>query len=100
MSGTRSHHWTGPLLLDVLDAAGITDAPGKKTHMRHVILASGSDGYTVAVAIGEIDPRGEGKQVMLALKQDGNKLAAPRLIVPDDASFTRGVHDLAELDVK
>jgi hypothetical protein len=100
MSGAQSHHWAGPLLLDVLNAAGITDAPGKKTHMRHVILASGTDGYTVTVAIGEIDPRGEGKQVIVALQEDGTPLATPRLVVPNDASFTRGVKDLAGIDVK
>lgn len=100
MSGKQTHRWTGPLLLDVLNAASIADAPGKKTHMRHVILASGSDGYAVAVAIGEIDPRGEGKQVILALREDGKPLGAPRLVVPNDASFTRGVHDLAGIEVK
>ncbi len=100
MSGEQTHRWSGPLLLDVLNAAGITDAPGKKTHMRHVILASGTDGYTVAVAIGEIDTRAEGKQVIVALQEDGKALAIPRLIVPRDASFTRGVRDLKGVEVK
>ncbi len=100
MSGKQTHRWTGPLLLDVLNQASITDEPGKRTHMRHVILARGSDGYAAAVAIGEIDPRGEGKQVIVAVTQDGKPLRAPRLVVPGDASFTRAVHDLAEIEVK
>ncbi len=100
MSGRQTHRWTGPLLLDVLNQAGVTDEPGKRTHIRHVILARGSDGYAVAVAIGEIDPKGEGKQVIVALTQDGTSLRAPRLVVPGDASFTRAVHDLENLDVK
>ena len=100
MSGEQNHRWTGPLLLDVLNAASITDAPGKKTHFRHVIMATGTDGYTVAVAIGEIDPLCEGKQVIVAMTEDGKQMKAPRLIVPNDTAFARGVRDLAGLEVK
>jgi hypothetical protein len=100
MSGRQTHRWTGPLLLDVLNQAGMTDAPGKRTHWQHVILATGSDGYAAAIALGEIDPKGEGKQVIVAVTQDGAPMKAPRLVVPEDASFTRCVHDLATLDVK
>ena len=100
MSGTQTHSWTGPLLLDVLDRAGLTDEPGKRTHIRHVILARGADGYAAALAIGEIDAKGEGKQVLVALTQDGAKLKAPRLVVPGDRSFTRAVHDLTAIEVR
>jgi len=100
MAGQESHHWTGPLLLDVVDRASMTDAPGKKTHMQHAILARGSDGYAVAVAIGEIDSRGEGKQVIVALEQDGKPLPTPRLVVPNDRAFARGVRDLVGLEVR
>jgi hypothetical protein len=100
MHGEVSHSWSGPLLADVIGAAGVTDAPGKKTHWRHVIIAEGADHYGVAVAIGEIDPRGAGKQVIVAVKQDAKVLPAPRLIVPGDASFARGVHDLVTLEVR
>jgi hypothetical protein len=100
MSGRQTHSWTGPLLLDVLNKASLTDEPGKRTHIRHVILAEGSDGYAASVAIGEIEPKGEGKQVIIALTQDGAALKAPRLVVPGDASFTRCVHDLVRIDVR
>jgi DMSO/TMAO reductase YedYZ molybdopterin-dependent catalytic subunit len=100
MSGMQTHSWTGPLLLDVLDRAGLTDEPGKRTHIRHVILARGADGYAAAVAIGEIDPKGEGKQVLVALTQDGKALKTPRLVVPGDRSFTRSVHDLTAIEVR
>jgi len=100
MGDEQAHRWSGPLLLDVLAAASVTDEPGKKTHMRHVILARGTDGYAVAVAIGEIEPVCEGKQVILALTEDDKKLAAPRLVVPGDTHFARGVHDLVALEVR
>jgi hypothetical protein len=100
MHGEDAHSWTGPLLADVIAAAGVTDAPGKKTHWRHVIIAEGADHYGVAVSIGEIDPKGAGKQVIVAVKEGDKALAAPRLIVPGDASFARGVHELVSLEVK
>jgi hypothetical protein len=100
MHGAEAGQWSGPLLLDVLQQASITDAPGKRTHMRHVIIATGADGYGAAIAIGEIDPKGAGKQVIVAVAQDGKPLATPRLVVPGDASFTRGVRDLVGLEVR
>jgi hypothetical protein len=100
MGGQQTHRWSGPLLLDVLAAANVTDAPGKKTHMRHIILARGADGYIVAVAIGEIEPIGEGKQVIVATREDDKPLAAPRLVVPGDSHLARGVRDLQGLEVQ
>jgi hypothetical protein len=38
--------------------------------------------------------------VIVALREDDKPMAAPRLVVPGDSSFTRGVHDLAGLDVR
>jgi len=99
MHGTEAHLWAGPLLLEVVNAAGITDAPGKKTHLRHVLTASGKDGYGAALALGEIDPKGEAKTVIIATVQDGVPLAAPRLIIPGDKSMARCVHDLSEIDI-
>jgi hypothetical protein len=98
--GRQAHRWSGPRLLDVLGVAGVTDEPGRKTHMRHVILARGADGYAVAVAIGEIEPVGEGKQVIVALREDDVPLEAPRLVVPGDAHFARGVRGLVALEVR
>lgn len=100
MHGPQSHHWTGPLLASVVAAAGVQDEPGKRTHMRHVILALGSDGYGVAVALGEFDPMAEGKQIIVAVRQDDTPLPSPRLVVPSDASFTRGVRDLVTIEVR
>jgi hypothetical protein len=100
MHGPQAHRWSGPLLLDVVNSVGLKDEPGTKTHMRHVIIAQGSDGYAVAIAIGEIDPSVEGKQVIVAMRQDDAPLASPRLVVPGDASFARGVHDLKALEIR
>jgi hypothetical protein len=90
----------GVLLWPLLDGAGWVDAPGRKTHLQHVILARGRDGYAVALAIAEIDPGFEGKQVLIATTQDGKKLAAPELVVPGDRRAGRRVHDLTGIEVQ
>ncbi len=90
----------GPLLLDVINQAGLKDAPGFKTHMRHVIMAQGADSYAVSVAIGEIDPKGEAKHIIIALREDDKPLGSLRLIVPGDASFARGVYELKSLEIQ
>jgi hypothetical protein len=90
----------GALLWPLLDGAGWVDAPGRKTHMQHVILARGRDSYAVAVAIAEIDPAFEGKQVLIATVQDGKPLASPELVVPGDRHAGRRVHDLVGIEVQ
>ncbi len=90
----------GTLLWPMLEAAGWVDLPGRKTHLQHVILAKGNDGYAVALAIAELDPGLEGKQVIVATTQDGKPLAAPELVVPGDKRAGRRVHGLVTIDVQ
>ena len=95
--GEEKASYRGPLLLDVLVKAGITDAGGKDAHIRHAILVTGRDGYTVALAIGEVDPKFEGKLVILATEKNGQPLdleQGPRLIVPGDRHGGRAVKDV------
>ena len=91
--------YAGPLLWPILSKASLVDAPGKGAHLQHVFLARGADGYTVAIAIGELDPGFEGKPVIIATKQDGVVLAAPRLVVPGDHKAGRAVRDLVAIEV-
>ena len=64
------------------------------------MLARGQDGYAVALAIGELDPNFEGKQVLIAYAQDDKPLPGLRLVVPADIRGGRGVHDLAAIEVR
>jgi hypothetical protein len=97
--GKQSGHFTGAALVDILKDAGVTDAPAKGSHLTHVLIVHGGDGYTVAVAMGEIDPEFEGKQVIVAYSKDGQP-DNPRLIVPGDHKAGRSVHDVVEIEVK
>jgi DMSO/TMAO reductase YedYZ molybdopterin-dependent catalytic subunit len=102
LAGTASqtHTFSGPLLLDVIDAAGPEFDPTiKNDKLAHVVTATGSDGYRATVAWGEFDPDFEGKQVLVATSQDGTPLgdAGPRLVVPDDGHGGRYVSDVVSL---
>ncbi len=102
MHGTSHHVWTGVLLWDLVNKAGLRDEPGKRTSMRHVLLVHGADGYAAALAIGEIDPAQEGKQVILAYGEDDTKGDLPGLhmIVPGDRHGARDVRDVVEIEVR
>ena len=102
MHGQDHHSWTGALLWDVVTKAGLKDEPGRRTTMRHTITVAGQDGYAAAFAIGEIDPTLEGKQVIIAYRQDDQPGDLPtlRLIVPGDKHGARDVHDVVSIDVK
>jgi DMSO/TMAO reductase YedYZ molybdopterin-dependent catalytic subunit len=89
--------WT--LLVD----ASVVDAPEKGAHLSHTILVTGSDGYAVALSMGEIDPKFEGKSVIIAYAKNGNPLGTEdglRLIVPGDNHGGRAVRDVVRIEVK
>ncbi len=98
--GQPAPHLSGVLLWTLLDQAGWSDLPGRKTHLQHVVLARGRDGYAVAVSIGEIDPALEGKQVLVLTQRDGKTLPALELAVPGDHKAARRVKDLVALEIQ
>jgi hypothetical protein len=98
--GPQTGTYTGARLLDIVkQAAPVDQGSDRGAPWRHTIIATGHDGYGVAVAIGEIDPRFAGKQVLVAYARDGKPMKDQtfRLIVPGDAHGGRSVNDLASL---
>lgn len=98
--GTETHEFSGPLLLDVLNAAGPSFDPGiRNDALRHFVAVTGSDGYRAIVSWGELDPSFAGTKVLLALRQDGKPLDkdGPRLVVPGDAKGGRYVGGVTDL---
>jgi hypothetical protein len=96
-SGTQTHTYVGPLLLDVLTQAGPKFDPAiKNDKLRHFISVSATDDYRALVAYGEIDPSFENKTVLLATSEDGRPLDTdgPRLIVPGDIAGGRYVSNV------
>jgi len=98
--GPSQGKFRGALLWSAIDKAGLLNGAEKNAYLRHILLVSGSDGYAAALSEGEIDPKLEGKQVVLAYQKDGAALDRPRLVVPGDAHAARGVHDVVTVEVK
>jgi DMSO/TMAO reductase YedYZ molybdopterin-dependent catalytic subunit len=101
--GTESASYTGALLWTIVDNAGTIDADGKNTKLRHTIMVIGSDGYQVELSEGEIDPKFEGKSVILAYTRDGKPLGSGgeiRLVVPGDHHGGRAVRDVTSVTVQ
>ena len=101
----ESATYTGPRLLDVLQAAGGPSLPsGKNTQLRLYVLATGADGYQAVVSWGELDPEFGGDPVLVAWQRDGAPLGdgqgMARLVVPDDKVGGRHVATLASLEVR
>ncbi len=98
--GAVNATFTGALLWTVIDNAGWINGPEKNAYLRHTVLVTGKDGYMAALSEGEIDPKLEGKQVILAVSKNGAPLERPRLVVPGDAHASRDVHDVFSIEVK
>ncbi|MEV6021984.1 molybdopterin-dependent oxidoreductase [Streptomyces sp. NPDC052036] len=97
-SGVRRHRFTGPLLYDVLSAAGPGFDPARrKDRLRFLIAVRGADGHHVLLSWAEIDPDFGHAPVLLAGSIDDTPLdrAGPQLVLPQDrcgARYVSGVN--------
>jgi hypothetical protein len=96
---------TGPKLYNLLDAAGIVLDPNIHEHfLRKVVVASSADGFAVVIAGGEIEPRFQDLDVIVAIADENGPLGeedgAIRLAVPDERSIARHVRALSRLEVR
>ncbi|MBM9400429.1 molybdopterin-dependent oxidoreductase [Gluconacetobacter azotocaptans] len=97
---TAPRLFEGPLLWSVLSRAGVVGDPPRDLAAR-VILLEGTDRYHAALAVGEVAPDFEGKQVILAERMDGADLGPThlRIVVPGDRRGAGGVHDLTRISI-
>ena len=96
--------YTGALLWDVLNSAGIvTDPSVKNDVLRKLVTATGSDGYQVSFALGELSPSFGDAPILVAYSDtDGQLSGSPgfaRVVVPGDSAGGRYVSNLASLTV-
>jgi hypothetical protein len=109
LAGTtpQAHTYTGPLLWNVVNDAGLVLNPSiKNDSLNRVVLATGSDGYRVVYALGEIDPSFGRRPALAAITETVGATTAPlgadgfaRTTAPGDARGGRYVSNLASLDV-
>jgi|BEDMetMinimDraft_2_1075160.scaffolds.fasta_scaffold01833_2 hypothetical protein len=97
--GPVHHQAEGPRLWQVITANRLLDPSAPRLWLRRSVLVRGADGYEVAIALGEIAPGFEDKPVLIALRLDGQALAANhlRLVVPGDHRGGRNLHDIVSL---
>jgi len=98
--GTVTGTFRGALLWTIVSQAEPVNGPEKNSYLKHTILVTGADLYAAALGEGEIDPKLEGKQVIVAYMKDGVPFAGLRLVVPGDAHASRGVHDISIIEIK
>ncbi|MGH3493801.1 MAG: hypothetical protein ACRDRL_33545 [Sciscionella sp.] len=98
--GVSHHTETGVPLSVLLDKVGLSTDPSRKNDaLTFAVLAVGADGYRAVVSYGEVAPEFGNRNILIALTQDGKKLARPRLIVPGDVKGGRYVSDLVALHI-
>jgi len=96
--GVRTGSFTGPLLWSVLTQSGAVDAEKHQDAVRQAVLITGQDGYVAVLALAEIAPEFEGKQVILATSADNKPLDGHwRLVVPADQRGGRSVRDVVRI---
>ncbi|WP_165423341.1 molybdopterin-dependent oxidoreductase [Ktedonosporobacter rubrisoli] len=100
-----AHTFAGTLLYDVLQQAGVvTESARKNDLLRKAVVVTGSDGYAVAIAWGELDPAFAQKKILLAYEEDGKPLPAAdgfaRLVVPGDLMAGRYVSNVVSVLVR
>lgn len=99
--GSTNSTYTGVLLWDLLKKAELVAGDGKNPTLRHTLLVTASNGYAVAVALGELDPSYGNKAVLLAYQSTDGSASFDhlRLLVPGDVRGGRAVRDVAKIEV-
>jgi hypothetical protein len=94
----------GVPLKAVLEKAGVElgeTLTGKR--MASCLLVEASDGYRVVIALPEMDPAFNAKQVVLAFLKDGKPLddkeGPYRIVIPDEKRMARWVRQVTTLKI-
>lgn len=100
----QKHDYEGPLLIDVLAKVGVaTGKPVGGKELASVVLVTASDGYRVALGLGEADPATRPNRIIVADRADGAPLAAKdgpfKLVVEGDLRPARSARMVTEIAV-
>lgn len=101
----EKREYEGPLLLDVLGKAG---APASKdihgAELATIVLVTSSDGYQVAIGLGEADPGTRANRIILADRFNGAPLgptAGPfQLVIEGDLRPARSARMVTAIEVR
>jgi hypothetical protein len=100
----KDHTYSGVVLADILQKAGVTLGPELKgENLTKYLLVDASDGYQVVFALPELDKAYTDRTIILADQVDG-KLLAPgdgpfRIIVQDEKKPARCIKQVTGLRI-
>lgn len=102
--GPQTGTFTGPTLWSLLNTVGLVSPPVKNGSLRQYVVATGSDGYSAAFSLGELNPRfgGSNPQDLVAYDLNGAPLGSSgfaRVVAAKDNFGGRYVSNLANLRV-
>lgn len=97
--------YTGVLLWTLLEEVRVRTNPSIRNDLlRRTLRLRATDGYEVALGVGEIAPAFGGEQAIIAYEQDGRPLPAgdgfARLIMPGDKAGGRNIFALSRIEVR
>jgi hypothetical protein len=103
----QTHTYSGPLIWSVVNDAGLVIDPAIKNDvLRKVVIATGSDGYRVVYALGELSPNFGNRPAIVADRETIGAVTAPlgtdgfaRTTAPGDVRGGRYVSNLVDLSV-
>ena len=103
--GELTGSFTGVTLWTLLGEAGLTlDSAKKNELIRHVVVVTGTDGYSAVLSLAEIAPEFGNDQTIVAIAEDGKPIEGRngpiRLIVPTDKAAGRDVGAIATIEVR
>jgi len=100
--GAEAADYTGATLWSVLQQLDLVTSANPRDREKLAIVVTGHDGYAVVLAMAEIDPAFESKQILLADEVNGHPMPAGeiRLVVPGDRHGGRSVRDVARIDIR
>lgn|GEM_PF-1071360 len=102
--GMHKGEFTGVLLWDLLNSAGVITNPNIKNDLfRKYVLVTGSNCYQQLFSLGELAPSiGGSHQVTVAYKENGRLLTTDgfaRLVAPSDKEGARHVSNIIRIEV-
>jgi hypothetical protein len=103
-ASSGSATFAGVLLRTVLEKAGVGFGQTlKERRMASCLLVEAADGYRVVIALPEIDPAFNDKQIVLAFLKDGKPLddkeGPYRIVIPDEKRMARWVRQVTTLKI-
>jgi len=101
---TAPVRYEGVALKSLLEKAGVEFGHALRgKRMASCLLVEAADGYKVVIALPEIDPDFNDKQVVLVFSQNGKPLEAKegpyRIVIPDEKRMARWVKQVTTLKI-